>query len=347
MIKIVTVYNSLNPGSFLQATTLYDKIKEKYGNDICFLNTRARHPHLSSIKLSLKLIKELKIKYAINQLFMSFKYSKLLKKYKKSKIKDDNDIYILGSDEIWNVKRKQIAKYKIFFCDGLNNLKCISYSPSINNSKYEDFEKYPYIKDNLKKIDFISVRDNYSKRVIEQILDKEVKKVCDPTMLMDIEYYKKCEEYSNYSFNNYIFIYGSPKRFTNEMIFKIKEFAKKKNKKLISYYFKNNWCDKILYGSPYDFLTLIDYADYVITNTFHGTLFSIMYNKKFTTVSIDNNKISELLNDLNIDAEYDKNINIEEVLNKKYDYDKINIKISELRTESEMFLFNAIKEKLK
>ena len=148
MIKIITVYDSLNPGSYLQATALYNVIKTKFKNEkVIFLNIKARHPFLSGIKLSLKLIKTFKFKYAIEQIKMPFKYHKALNSYKKTKNINNKDIYVIGSDEIWNVSRSKIAKYKTFFGVNLNKNSCISYAPSINNSTEEDFNKYPIIKE--------------------------------------------------------------------------------------------------------------------------------------------------------------------------------------------------------
>ena len=117
MIKIVTVFNSLNPGSFLQATALYNVVISKYDSKISFFDTGARHPIFSGTKLFLKLLKNFKLKRAFKQEMMSFKYVKELSKYNKTKSVSPDDIYILGSDEIWNVSRTKISKHNVFFAD--------------------------------------------------------------------------------------------------------------------------------------------------------------------------------------------------------------------------------------
>ena len=83
MIKIVTVYQTLNPGSFLQATALYETALEQY-NEVSFFNTKARHPFLSGVKLTIKLLLKGKISYAIKQYKMVLDYHKELKVYQKT-----------------------------------------------------------------------------------------------------------------------------------------------------------------------------------------------------------------------------------------------------------------------
>ena len=319
MIKIITVYNSLNPGSYLQALALYNVIQKEYG-EVSFLCTKTRNPIKESLKQSIKLIIKMEFKYAFKQFVMGVKYQKLINKFNISYKKDDNDIFILGSDEIWNIARNEMIKYPIFWGEGLNKKKCISYAPSINYATKEQLESCEYVRKNLEEIYSISVRDTYSKEILQQINNRNIIEVCDPTLLLDRDYYKKIE--SKKSFKNYIFVYASPSKLTKEEINDIIKFAKKTNKKLISYNIYHQWCDEVVYGEPSVFLSLIHNADYVFTSTFHGTIFSLIYNKQFVVFG-KNKKVEEIIKKVKLNNFYKDN-NIDGIIKQKIDYTNIN-----------------------
>lgn len=339
MIKIITVYNSLNPGSLLQAISLYEILEKKYKN-VQFQITNIRNPYISGFKVFIKLILKIQIKNSFKQLIMPFKYNKILKLYNKTKKINKDDIYVLGSDEIWNVSRNDMIKHPILWGNKLNKSRCISYAPSINNSTVEDIQKHKFIVNALNELSAISVRDKHSKETIEKIINKDIKLTCDPTMLIAKEEFQKKE--IKIKENNYIFIYGPERCFSRSAIKEIKRYAKENNKRIISYYFYHNWCDKTLYGSPFEFLGLISQADYVFTSTFHGTIFSIMYNKKFVSFGENNKKVDELLEYFNLNVKYNNTKNINQILEQNFNYKKVNQKISEYRNESKKYLYNSI-----
>lgn len=337
MIKIVTVYNSLNPGSFLQATALYQVLSEKY-NDVSF-QYRKKNTYLGSTKLSLKLLSKFKINMALNQFKMPFVYKKELSKYCISKGINNDDIYVIGSDEIWNISKKAFLKNDVFFGIGLNKKNCISYAPSINNATYEDFKTNNHIIKAINEIYAISVRDEYSKKTIEKFVEREIIVNIDPTMLIDISSYRNKQKKIKYK--DYIFVYGPERFFSKKEIQVIKQYAKKEGKKIISYYFYHDWCDEIVYGSPYDFTALIDNASLVLTGTFHGVVFSILFNKKFLVFG-KNKKVQELLKQFELDVEYSNRHDFEKIKEKDYKYDNINNEINNMRLLGKSFLFDNI-----
>ena len=83
---------------------------------------------------------------------------------------------------------------------------------------------------------------------------------------------------------DYIIVYAYRSRITSEEATEIKAFAKLKNKKLISVSGQMDFCDEHISLNPFETLTFYRYADYVITDTFHGTIFSIINRKKFVTL---------------------------------------------------------------
>lgn len=337
MKKIVTVYKSLNPGSFLQAVCLYEVVSEKYKN-VCFFDSKARKPFLSSIKLAMKLLFKGKISYSLKQLKMASEYNNLLKKYHTDSRKKTGDVYILGSDEIWNVSRKSMTKFPVFWGVGLN--KCISYGPSINNATIEDFNKCSYAIEALNNIQFLSVRDYYTKNILSKFTDKDIKLVCDPVMLLPVDEYRKkyIKRERKYKF---IFIYGPESYFKKNEIEEIVQYAKENNLKLISYYYYHNWVDNVVFGDPYSFLELIDSSEAVFTSTFHGTTFSILYNKKFIVFG-ENRKVQETLNTFNKSLKNYSPGKIESLINGDYEYNKVNMIIDDISKESRKYLFEAL-----
>ena len=70
----------------------------------------------------------------------------------------------------------------------------------------------------------------------------------------------------------------------------IRRFAEQKNKKILSLGFYQPFCDEYILASPLEVLAYIKHADYIVTDTFHGTVFSIKYQKKFGTIIRDSNR---------------------------------------------------------
>lgn len=338
MIKIVTVYNSLNPGSFFQATSLYSVIQERYGN-VEFYNTKSRNTYLSGMKLFVKLLAKGKIGSAFAQLKMAHQYACRVKQFRQTREAGENDIYILGADEIWNVSRKKMAKYPVFWGEGLDQKRCIAYAPSLNNAGQADLEKYAYVHEALDKLWAISVRDLNSKEILSTFTDRQISLVCDPVLLRPMEDYRKYQKQERDY--RYILVYGPETHFSEEDRKKIVAYAKKNNCKLLAYYFYHNWVDEICYGDPYRFLELIDSAEYVFTSTFHGTMFSIMYNKRFVVFG-ENTKVQESLKQFGLlDKRYTSG-SIEDVVCADYHYEVVNDTMKEMARDSKAYLFHSI-----
>lgn len=121
----------------------------------------------------------------------------------------------------------------------------------------------------------IYVRDAHTKEVIEEILGKELKTACDPTMLIPIE---KLEKPIKLPKEKYLFVYTYG--LDQPMIDNIKRFAKEKGLKIVSACFWHIWCDKIIECEPLQFSYLIKNAEYVFTSTFHGAVFTMLNHKK-------------------------------------------------------------------
>lgn len=340
-ICIVTVYNSYNYGSILQAKIL-SEILSKYG-EVCFLKTGARNGKMTGIKILLKALLHLQIK----RVFFEFKnllyFHNVTCKFKvislKSATKKCMD-FCFGSDEIWNISRDDFASYPIFWGYGLLNKHKVSYGASINNTEEKQLDGTMFI-ECLKQFDAVSVRDSYSQKILKKLTEKDIQTVLDPSMLVD---YRK--DISPTEETGYIAAYIFESKFINSNLgVKIlKNIAFKYKKELISTGVWRAWADRNLTSvsqSPFDYYIN---ADYVLTNTFHGTVFAILYRKQFVSFVDKNIKIKELLKYFQLeDRMVNEYMTVEQIcgiLDSKISYDLIENILIKSRMESLNFIKN-------
>ena len=248
----------------------------------------------------------------------------------------DIDFWICGSDQIWNTEITR-GFNKGFFLDFETNGKKISYAvsmgiPNLPKEQEEDFKK------SINKLDYISVREETLKQYAEKFTDKKVTKTLDPTLLL------KNKDYDDLILENkygeYVLIYalGPDERLTKIA----KKIANEKNVKIIELNDKekeNYFCEQVSDAGPMEFLTLIKNAKAIITNSFHGTIFSIIFGKEFYTIT-RLNRNSRMENILDIVGMRDRLIDkIEELENvNEQDYQKALKNLEEEKKKSQEFL---------
>jgi hypothetical protein len=143
------------------------------------------------------------------------------------------------------------------------------------------------------------------------------------------------------SIRNFILVYAH--RFSPTEVQKTVEFARRQGKPLISAGFCLDWCDRSMVASPLQFLGLIRAADYVITNTFHGTAFSIIYRKAFGAFISNKIKVQSLLNDFGLaERALDEHSDIQEVVCSDYDRAALTAVLVERRATSLAYLEGAL-----
>ena len=331
-IKIYTLYSSLNFGAFLQAYALQEFLKnKKYNVSFCEINQNMKNEIRRHIIR--KDIRKIPINY--------IQYRKYKKCWNNLIINNDNvsdaKACIVGSDEIWNIKNHSFYHAPEYFGFNIVNKNIISYAPSSNLTTSKDLLEYD---SNLNFNNFsnISVRDKNTKSLVESMSNKKATLVLDPTMLID--------DYTPYEKEikvkeKYILVYGY--KFKESEIAAIKRFSKKKNLKLYSIGMPQMWCNKQITATPFEFLSYIKNAEYIITETFHGTIFSILYNKTFASYVNNKSKVKDLLERMHLENR-DVSIknNLEEMLNEEIDYKKVNKTLEKEREKSINWLIDAI-----
>lgn len=158
----------------------------------------------------------------------------------------------------------------------------------------------------LSKYDYISVREKFTKDQIEGIVDKNIYTILDPTLLIDATEWREIvvdnKKYIKYKFipKSYIlaFTIGSNHTNESELFKRYSEKYKLPVYKIMLNTFKPKGIDKVIPGAnPYEFIDLIDNAAFVITNSFHGTAFSLNLNTPFVQIPVEGNnqRMQELL----------------------------------------------------
>ena len=343
-INIVTVYDSYNVGSALQATALY-KVLEENGFNVRFLKTGSRSVFHKVFRRVLKSIKCGKITHVPGLINTAFCFKSFIRGYKKKSYdKNDccKDIFVLGSDEIWNVDRTDMKKYPIFWGEGLPENKTFSYAPSINNSTREQIEECQFAVHAMTNLFDLSVRDAYTKKMIFDISGREAKIVCDPTLLLSKKYYDSiCDK--KWKYNRYVLVYGAPSAYSSQDRDMICKYAEKNDLKVLSFFFDIEWADMVVYGGPEQFVSAVKAATFVACASFHITLFSILYHKHFMCFN-NSVKIRELVRQFNLDDRICLGCNEESTItNLDYDWPGVDKIIMLLRKDSTDYLCDTCK----
>lgn len=211
------------------------------------------------------------------------------------------DTYIVGSDQVWN---PSILFSPVYFLDfGEKNAKKISYAASFGNN-YLDSNYFNPISTLLLNLDDISIREKSGIPILHE-LGYNGKVVLDPTLLLNVQEWRTIEiEYSRLVGHKYILCYFLH---VNQEIIHTVEYIKKETGLDVVNIATNvrlpRFGDTILWDvGPEEFVWLIDNAEIVLTSSFHGTVFSFLFQKKFVSFRINckDSRLYDLLNDLAI-----------------------------------------------
>ena len=279
------------------------------------------------------------------------------KTYTKDTIGEANDIYdgfVCGSDQVWNPLLSSLDD--IYWLKFANSDKCkIAYAPSIG-VKEVNSDQSQKIQMNLSSFKAVSCREESGTKLINSIMNHEIcKTVLDPTLLLEKnEWDKIC--HGKKVEGDYIFAYIL--RGTKGQRQLVEQFAKKYNLKIVTFPYLD--CDyiekydkvfgdiKIYDASPADFIQLIRDAKYVFTDSFHCSIFSIIYHKVFyifsKTGKAQNTRLNDLQEKFGIENRMlsgDGSLNEIETLG-EIDWCDVDNRLDKLRNESLSFIRRAL-----
>jgi polysaccharide pyruvyl transferase WcaK-like protein len=203
------------------------------------------------------------------------------------------DCVVVGSDTVWNFSMPYLDINKdIFLGTRFAGKRRVSYAASVANTPYAVLRGDPAIREGLRGFDAVSVRDAYSREIVEELTGRETAVTCDPTMLVERSVLDALAK--PVAEKGYILLYHFGK-ISGILKKRILELKAASGKKVFSFGEYRGWCDKNLVYDPIDFVSYMKNADFVVTDTFHGTIFSILYEHPFADYGTKKKKIVDLL----------------------------------------------------
>lgn len=375
-VGIITFHRAYNYGAVLQAYALSHKIKN-FNDSVEVIDYypqyfRKQYHMIPEVPYSKKAAKQ-QIKRIIGKILYNSKlkdrnysfemfineYLPLTKEsYTSIKSLEDAvkqfDVIITGSDQVWNDKCANFDR--TFFLDFQASCKKCSYAASFGFDEVPSNLRNTYQK-RLTGYSSISVREASGKRIIDELLNEEATVCCDPTLLLNATDWKQVIQDFNAPKEDYIFLYyvttaDSVRKYAYKL-------AKEKNCKVIALSCqvsfpefsgdedRNLGFEVVNTCGPKEFIGYIANAKYVVTNSFHGTVFSLLFHKKFKTQFIQdtkkrNNRVIELMEklDLNGGNLADEYCNIDD----KIDWIDVDEKIQTYRENSIDYLKRSCSE---
>ncbi len=336
-IGIVTIYNSQNCGSFLQAYALTNYLKG-LGHDAKIVrnNMYYKNKFLYRTFMSAKYLAKFDFDKA-KKIFNTYRgFKKDRKNFEYFNKTENIDLYIFGSDTIWNIDSEYFGKeYKHYFGVDFNCNK-ITYAPSVGPTDINDILNKEELCQSIKEFDAVSVRDDKTFELIKIVTGKEAEFVVDPTMLMPKDFYesmvKECPD------EKYILFYCF-ESIEKKMLDEIKKYALKNDLKLICFGDKIKGCDKSLIFNPYLMMTYYKNASFVVTDTFHGNVFSLIFNKPFLNIERGKEKVKSLLSKFSLSSRTAQSADaIEDIMAQNIDFDVVNNTRNTFSESSKEFL---------
>lgn len=188
------------------------------------------------------------------------------------------DYFVSGSDQVWNPTYPSTSM--INFLQFAPEHKRVTFAPSFGINEIPSSLKEYYAKW-LQEIPYLSVREEQGQKIIKQLTGRDAELVCDPTLVLSKASWEAIEEKpSFYNGEKYIFTYFLGNR-SGEYKRYIDDIAKKNNLRVWHLF---DIMEKDTYVvSPQEFLFLIHNAELVCTDSFHGTVFSIIFQSNFVS----------------------------------------------------------------
>lgn len=254
------------------------------------------------------------------------------------------DVIIYGSDQIWS-KFKNGYDRIWWGYDDLKTKKRISYAASMGIVDIEESDE-AFIKEALSHFDAVSVRefDLYNALIEKKLIDQShIQLAIDPTFLLHKDEWLKITS-PRLVKDPYLFFYDFQEDEQTTTL--VREIAKKKNLKIVRTTdgIRANDGSDIYFTAigPAEFLSLLNYADFVFSSSFHGTAFSIIFNKQFAVRQVWNtNRVKSLLAHVNLcDRFVETKEQVEQM--SEIDYDLVGNKISCLLKDSYEFINNFV-----
>ena len=259
--------------------------------------------------------------------------------------------YVVGSDVIWKPERVESAESNAYFLRFTQGRSCnrIAYAASVGTRDAERLAKIKLkFSEYVQPFDHISVREPSTVPFVQELVSTKVENCVDPTLLQSAEFYHQiASKTENTSSQKYIYFYMFDDE--NAGYDYVNRCSKQLGLPVICQCNKPKRIKNLLLYSgddgPAEFLNRIQNAEYIITNSFHGTIFSILFHKNFATISRNNLdfRVQSLLEALGLSERFVEQIDSAGVLEPISDYSTVENKLELLKEKSIKYLKDALK----
>lgn len=359
-IGIITHHDVHNHGALLQLNALIKELASlghsatalSYTKNFDFLDKDATNKYNITLK-SVPYYTNYILKKGIKKTLFNIKKKSILDEFRSGNqllggyySKENNlDCVFVGSDEVFSIEP---GLNTFFWGMGVPTKNVFSYAGCFGPTTLDFIkEKYAeeFIAAGVNRFKEISVRDKNSKEIIYDLAKKEVPIVCDPVILYGYE--KEIKEMKKPNEEKYIVVYAYDNNMNDKVeVNKIQAFAEANNFRIISAGFYHSWCDKSINVTPIELINYIKHAEYVVTDTFHGSVVSIIMNTPFTTkIRGNRNKLGYLLEEYELLSRETVDFSdLDRMFKEKIDFEHVNSIISDKRKKSREYIKKCLGE---
>lgn len=339
--------NSRKYRYFLSRILDINTIKDKWATVTKVVAIKSKPKYAENLKKRYKAFDE----FVQNEFHLSERYNSFAE---LTEAATDYNMFVVGSDQLWLPSNISADYYTLNFVpDGIHKMALatsfgISELPRKQARMAQKF---------LPRIEYCSVREVSGKKLIKRLTGRDVPVVCDPTILFDSKEWSKGIESEPFTDGKYLFCYflgNNP--IQREFVKRVKAITGYKIVQLqhCDEYIKSDedFPDEAPYSvGPKEFIRLVRDAAYVFTDSFHCSVFSMLYSKKFFTFRryasdgtvSTNGRIYSLLSLVGLeDRLFHGDEDAKELLDKEINFDNVHSKLDELRQFTKQFVYRAL-----
>lgn len=338
-IKLLTIWREMNYGAELQAYATV-KILQQLGHHVEMINILLSDQSKPNINGKIgKVISSFGPAQAKFDGFWAKHIPVTRRYYSVEELKKDPpeaDVYLVGSDQVWNPDiTKSFAK--LYFLDfGDEGIRRVSYASSFGTPNWTANQLTDDVKKLLNRFSYLSCREQSGVEILNNTFGLSSSLVIDPTLLF-ADYSELTGTITQQSSLVYYPLDDDP----DLMAYSV-DLSKRLDLKLVN----NKWSTKVLGAFTWDRVSIEEWvkniaeAQFVITRSFHGLVFSILYRKPFAIIANRNNRGTRIINLLDLlglsDRYYDSFQACDEAQpwNKPIDYDIVHARLEHLRQDS-------------
>lgn len=359
IVGVLSMQRVLNYGSFLQAYALKQLLLQSGTDEVYFIDIKSGYtlPCYESVNRFSRVIRAMKL-FLTGRLLSRIRDLKFDNKMRASIARNlsslgldeqcpkEFDVAVIGSDEVFNCCQVSSWGYTTQLYGNIPEAKkVISYAGSFGHTAYGqlvDLGLDHEIGETMKTMTAISVRDQNSYEIVEKITGIKPEIHLDPVLIYG--YVNEIARRKVFYPKKYMVIYSYQGRIDDKKEIKeIVALAKSKKLELISIFCRYDWCDKAMIpDTPFDVLAWFKGAECIVTDTFHGTIFSVITHRPFCTLirNSNQNKLSYLLDVLGLRERGTSNLS--SIMDLPIDYKSVEDILTQNRERTYEYLKNMI-----